>query len=161
MSGACETDNSPNWMTQPRARRAVRRAENPATKAGQIRAFWPDADAALGVGQSTKRSYKRPEEDAGITLGITDLTSYISHIRRRQRANRDAEAPTGQSVRSQTESIPAIPAERVSLMTPVPRDPAPKPPDDALAQAMRALSKPKMDIRKIHNNGDPEGRNLI
>lgn len=157
MSGACETDNSPNWITQPR----VRRAEKPATKAGQIRAFWPDVDAALGVGQSTKRSYKRLEEDAGITLGITDLTSFISRIPPRQRANRDAEAPTRQSVRSQTESILASSAERLTLMTPVASGRVPKPLDNPLAQAMRVLSKPRMDIRKIHNDGPPKGRNLI
>jgi hypothetical protein len=39
--------------------------------------------------------------------------------------------------------------------------PAQGQPNDPLAQAMRVLSKPKMDIRKIHNDGDPEGRNLI
>jgi hypothetical protein len=33
--------------------------------------------------------------------------------------------------------------------------------DDPLAQAMSVLSKPKLDIRKLHNDGDPEGRNLI
>ena len=38
---------------------------------------------------------------------------------------------------------------------------APAPEDDPLAQAKRVLSQPKLDIRKLHNDGDPEGRNLI
>jgi hypothetical protein len=36
------------------------------------------------------------EEDAGITLSITSLTSYISRIRRRLAAKRGPEASTGQ-----------------------------------------------------------------
>ena len=35
------------------------------------------------------------------------------------------------------------------------------PEHDPLAQAKRVLSQPKFDIRKLHNDGDPEGRNLI
>jgi hypothetical protein len=46
-------------------------------------------------------------------------------------------------------------------MAPASGSPVPNQFDDPLAQAMRVLSKPKMDIRKIHNDGDPEGRNLV
>jgi hypothetical protein len=38
---------------------------------------------------------------------------------------------------------------------------APAKRDDPLAQAMNVLSKPRLDIRKVHNDGDPDGRNLI
>jgi len=65
-------------------RLALRRAEKPATKAGQIRTLWPDIEAALGLGQSMKRICAWLAEDAGITLGVTSLTSYISRIRRRE-----------------------------------------------------------------------------
>jgi hypothetical protein len=30
-----------------------------------------------------------------------------------------------------------------------------------MAVARKALNKPRFDIRKIHADGDPEGRNLI
>ena len=77
------------------------------------------------------------EEDAGVSLSITSLTSYISRIRRRAKQ-------------------PAVPppagANDVA---------ASKAPEDPLAQAKRVLSQPKLDIRKLHNDGDPEGRNLI
>ena len=43
----------------------------------------------------------------------------------------------------------------------VPTDQFSEPYRDPLAQAMSFLSKPRLDIRKIHNDGDPEGRNLI
>ena len=161
MAGAHQAENSPNWMPQARARLARRRAEKPATKAGQIRALWPDIEAALGVGQSMKSICRWLEEDAGIILGVTSLTSYISRIRHREKADRCPDPPTAQQVRSETQSIRESSAALLSPMVPDANDPALKRPDDPLAQAMRVLSKPKMDIRMIHNDGDPEGRNLI
>jgi hypothetical protein len=161
VSGSRETDNSPNWMTHARTRLALRRAEKPATKAGQIRALWPDIEAALAVGQTIKSVCKWLEEDAGITLGVTSLTSNISRIRRRENANRFCEVPITQSVRSGAESIGTSGPAFASVMASASEDPAPNQFDDPLAQAMRVLSKPKMDIREVHNDGDPEGRNLI
>jgi hypothetical protein len=161
VSGSREIDNSVNWMAQARTRLAVRRAEKPATKAGQVRALWPDIEAALAVGQTIKSICKWLEEDAGITLGVTSLTSYISRIRRREKANRFLEVPAAQSVRSETESIRVSSAAHPPAMAQAAGSPAQGQPNDPLAQAMRVLSRPKMDIRKIHNDGDPEGRNLI
>jgi hypothetical protein len=161
VSGSREIDNSLSWMAQTRTRLALRRAEKPATKAGQIRALWPDIEAALAVGQTIKSICKWLEEDAGITLGVTSLTSYISRIRHRENANRFREVPTPQSVRSEPESIGTSSPAFASVMAPPSGGPVPNQFDDPLAQAMRVLSKPKMDIRKIHNDGDPEGRNLI
>ena len=77
---------------QARAQLALRRAEKPATKAGQIRSLWPDIEAALAVGQSMKNICAWLAEDAGITLGVTSLTSYVSRMRRRETANRLSEA---------------------------------------------------------------------
>jgi hypothetical protein len=148
-------------MARARTRLALRRSEKPATKAGQIRALWPEIEAALTVGQSVKSVCRWLGEDAGITLGVTSLTSYISRIRRREKANRQSDASTGQSVRAHTERLPE------PLSAPTSRPPAitgantATTREDPLAQAMRVLSRPKMDIRKIHNDGDPEGGNLI
>ena len=69
-----------------RSRLALRCAEKPATKAGQIKALWPEIDAALDRGQSMKSIRKWLEDEAGLRLGITSLTSYISRIRRREAA---------------------------------------------------------------------------
>ena len=84
MSGGHEANNSTDWAIQARFRLARRRAEKPATEAGQIRALWPDIEAALGLGQSMRTICAWLAEDAGITLGVTSLTSYISRIRRRE-----------------------------------------------------------------------------
>ena len=158
MPGAHDADSSPNWISQTRSRLTLRRSEKPATKAGQIRALWPDIDAAIAVGQTMKTICAWLAEDAGISLSVTSLTSYISRIRRREKANHHCEAQLAQPVRPDFGSVPTwrepgprhIPQIRVTQL-----------PDDPLAQAMRVLSRPKMDIRKIHNDGDPEGGNLI
>ena len=146
LTDAHELDKSENWIALVRSRLALRRAEKPATKAGQIRALWPEIEAALAGGQSMKSIRRWLEEDAGITLGLTSLTSYISRIRRRERANRRIEEPLSAHAPSST---------------PRPTSPATTPPEEPLALAMRALSKRAIDIREIHNDGDPHGRKLI
>jgi hypothetical protein len=90
------------------------------------------------------KSIRKWLEEAGVKLGITSLTSYISRIRRR--AKQPAVQPQ------------AGPNARLQVATQVT---SPAPEDDPLAQAKRVLSQPKLDIRKLHNDGDPEGRNLI
>ena len=88
MPGKDELMNSIDWAMQARTRLARRRAEKPATKSGQIRALWPDIEAALAVGQSMKTICTWLAEEAGITLGVTSLTSYVSRIRRRETQRR-------------------------------------------------------------------------
>lgn len=88
MSGGHDADNSTDWVMQTRSHLARRRTQKPATKAGQIRALWPDIEAALAVGQSMKSICAWLAEDAGITLGVTSLTSYVSRIRRREAVDR-------------------------------------------------------------------------
>ena len=163
MPGVYEPENSGTWIILARSRLAQRRAGKPATKAGQIRALWPEIDAALVGGQSMKSIRKWLEEDAGISVGITSLTSYISRLRRRERSNRRIDAPPVQSVREQTavESAQAPLSIRPPLSTPRQTSRASKPHDDPLAQAMHAISKRPIDIREIHNDGDPNGRKLI
>ena len=103
------------------------------------------------------------EEDAGISVGITSLTSYISRLRRRERSNRRIDAPPVRSVREQTavESAKAPLSQRPLVSTPRQISRANRLHDDPLAQAMQALSKRPIDIREIHNDGDPDGRKLI
>ncbi len=141
MRGSRHSETLLDWVTLARARFARHRNEKPATKAGQIRALWPDIEAALEGGQSMKSIRKWLEEDAGITLSITSLTSYISRIRRRLAAKGEQTLPgPSSSVASRAAASPE---------------------HDPLAQAKRVLSQPKFDIRKLHNDGDPQGRNLI
>jgi hypothetical protein len=104
-----DLDKSENWIALVRSRLALRRAEKPATKAGQIRAVWPEIEAALAGGQSMKSIRRWLEEDAGITLGLTSLTSYISRLRRRQASNWRIGASSEDSVRAQREVEPVLP----------------------------------------------------
>jgi hypothetical protein len=159
-----DTDDSPNWIGQTRSRLALRRSEKPATKAGQIRALWPDIEAALALGQTMKTICAWLAEDAGITLGVTSLTSYISRIRRREIreprvkaiADLEASAPLVKSAGQEPGLRPHPPAPS-SAKTGSPQEH----PNNPLAQAMKALSKPKLDIREVHGDGDPSGKNLI
>ena len=99
-----------------------------------------------------KSIHKWLQEDAGITLSLSSLTSYTSRIRRHL-AKRQAEA-NRQAVPSQAQSVIHPPvATQLSQRQLEQSDP--------LAQAKRVLSQPKLDIRKLHNDGDPEGSNLI
>jgi len=151
--GSRDWGTSSDWFSLARAAFARHRTEKPATKAGQIRALWPDIEAARAGGQSMKSIRKWLEEDAGITLSITSLTSYISRIRRHLKAKRSAEVASGQP------QAPPAPNVRSPVKSQVTAAAAPE--HDPLAQARRVLSQPKLDIRKLHNDGDPEGRNLI
>lgn len=161
MSGIHEPENPREWIARARVRLALRCAEKPATKAGQIKALWPEIETALDKGQSMKTVHKWLEEEAGLRLGITSLTSYISRIRRREAATmRRSETSVAQLVHPRTEPTLQFPPPSGPLAVRVPNRETPKP-DDPLAQAMSVLSKPRLDIRKIHNDGDPQGRNLI
>jgi hypothetical protein len=148
-----QAENSGNWVAQCRSRLALRRAEKPATKAGQIRALWPEIEAALRGGQSMKSIRKWLEEDAGITLSFASLTSYISRIRRREDSQ---PRPTVLAA-----PLVAAPSDGSTSATGSSREGRSKPLDDPLALAMRALSKPRLDIRELHGDGDPEFKNLI
>jgi hypothetical protein len=156
-------EKSGHWIILSRTRLAQRRAGKPATKAGQIRALWPEIDAALAGGQSMKSIRKWLEEDAGISVGITSLTSYIGRLRHRERSSCRIDAPPVQSVREQTvvESTQAPLSIRPPLSTPRQTSKASRLNEDPLAQAMHAISKRPVDIREIHNDGDPNGRKLI
>lgn len=47
MSGVHKPENPREWIARVRVRLASRRAEKPSTKAGQIKALWPEIEAAL------------------------------------------------------------------------------------------------------------------
>lgn len=145
------TDLSRNWITATRRRFTSRRAEKPATKAGQIRALWPEIQAALAEGQSVKTIRQWLEEDAGVTLSITSLTSYISRIRQRelrQNAAPRAIAREPQSDESTATSNCSSHTSNGSLC-------------DPLAPAMAVLHQRRFDIRELHGDGDPTDKNLI
>jgi hypothetical protein len=91
------------------------------------------------------------------------LTSYISRLRRQEHAGRRVEAPPLDFVRAETRREPVLavkPTRPLAANSPH-TNRLPLPPEDPLAQAMRAVSTPALDIRRIHNDGDPSGRKLV
>ena len=147
---------SRNWVTQARNRLAARREEKPVTKAGQIRALWREIEGALVDGQSL-RSIRDWLEEEGVTVSRATLSSYKRRFRRREEANRKTAAleaflrQTGAA--QQTQGL----AQEAS---PEPAREAGQSVRDPFAQARRALEK-TFDIRTIHGDGDPTGRNLV
>jgi len=156
-TGANDSDKrSGKWVTQTRNRLAVRREEKPVTKTGQIRALWREIEGALADGQSLK-SIRDWLEEEGVTVTRATLSSYKRRFRRREEANRKTEAleaflrQTCAAVQTPGHAQEASPEQPLVAGQPI-RDP--------FAQARRALEK-TFDIRIIHGDGDPAGRNLV
>jgi hypothetical protein len=100
------------------------------------------------------------EEDAGINLPISSLTSYISRIRRHEKSSRPVGTPAAPAVPLHTHAEPGTPA--LAALKPKNQPDTPDlSPHDPLAQAMGVLLKPRFDIRELHGDGDPRNKNLI
>src|SRR5271156_1936175 len=80
------------WITETRLRLAQRRGKKPATKAGQIRALWPEIRAAITDGQSLASIRQWLEEEGGVIVTVQSLGSYLTRIRRKELST--AAAPT-------------------------------------------------------------------
>ena len=90
------------WITETKDRLAQRRGKKPATKAGQLRALWPEIRAAKAEGQSLATIRQWLEEEAGIVLTVQSLGSYLTRIQRKERAT--PTAPTPPPVRALSKS---------------------------------------------------------
>ncbi len=164
---AMDNDQTKNrldeWIARARRHLATRRGEKPLTKAGQVRALWPEIQIALDDGQSA-RAIRGWLEDQGVVLTTDNLRTYISRIRRERRktaAQRFLEAAMPPSSPN-----PAATPQNASAGPPTPLSPVIRPivadrPPSPLAQAQEALAKRRFDIRKIHGDGDPSDRNLF
>lgn len=72
------------WTTESRKRLALRRGGKPATKAGQIRALWPEIRAAIAEGQTLANICQWLKEEAEILISVRSLGSYLTRIRRKE-----------------------------------------------------------------------------
>jgi hypothetical protein len=161
-----------NWIPETRNRLAQRRAKKPDTKAGQIWALWPEIRAALDDGQSFRSICDWLAEDAGITVSIPGLRSYVSRSRRKDSALRKTQAEdaflraalSAEKETPRTGARNAKPADRQVPTTGYSEQPVNEAdsPADPIAGAIRALDKARRrDIRDIHGDGDPSGKILI
>jgi hypothetical protein len=62
------TKPEPQWITETKRRLAQRRGKKPDTKSGQIRALWPEIQAAIAEGQSLKSIRQWLEEEGGVVV---------------------------------------------------------------------------------------------
>ncbi len=148
----------------------ARRAKKPDTKSGQIWALWPEIKVALGTTARASGRFRREwlTEDAGITVSVPGLRSYVSRSRRKEAVLRGAEAESAFLRAAISEEPQASSGGKRANST----SPTGNPPSKArrrqknqrtpMAGAIRALDKARRrDIRDIHGDGDPSGKNLI
>jgi hypothetical protein len=62
--------DSENWIGNARRRLAGWRVKKPETKAGQVRALWPEIEVALQDGQTLRSLRLWLEEEAGLALRL-------------------------------------------------------------------------------------------
>lgn len=150
------------WIARARQNLATRRGEKPLTKAGQLRAVWPEIQIALDDGQSLK-AIRGWLEEQGVVFTIDSLRTYVSRMRRERR--KKAAERFLDAAMATLSPVAAVPAEPPSV-APTPVSPASEPivaerTLGPLAQAQEALAKRRFDIRLIHGDGDPSDRNLF
>jgi hypothetical protein len=127
------------WIAETRQRLAQRRGKKPATKAGQIRALWPEIQAAIADGQSLASIRQWLEEEGGVVVTVQSLGSYLTRIRRKEQAK-----PIS----------PTQPAFQATLSESKPRPPAPHSPDN-----LRESTKKKRGFE--YPPGPPDESKLI
>ena len=127
------------WITETRHRLAQRRGKKPATKAGQIRALWPEIQAAIADGQSLASIRQWLEEEGAVVVTVQSLGSYLTRIRRKEQAK-----PIS----------PTQPASHPTLNESKPRRPASHSPDN-----LRESTKKKRGFE--YPPGPPDESKLI
>jgi hypothetical protein len=99
------------WITETRLRLAQRRGKKPATKSGQIRALWPEIRTAIADGQSLAGIRQWLEEEGGVIVTVQSLGSYLTRIRRKEKAT--AATPTPPLGQPLAEAkLPSAPSSR-------------------------------------------------
>ena len=99
------------WIAETRLRLAQRRGKKPATKSGQIRALWPEIRTAIADGQSLASIRQWLEEKGGIIVTVQSLGSYLTRIRRKEKAT--AATPTPPLAQPLAEAkLPSAPSSR-------------------------------------------------
>ena len=117
------------------------KTEKPRSKIAFFRGLYPEILATLSVGHTLRDIHQRLVKD-GVEVSYPLLRNYISRIRRER-------------------GRPAFVQNKQPARLPIPAARAPAVTEDPLANAMRALSKPRYDIREAMCDGDPTKKKLI
>jgi hypothetical protein len=95
------------WIAATTDRLAHRRGKKPATKAGQLRALWPEILAAKAEGQSLATIRQWLEEEGGIFVTtVQSLGPYLARIRRKERATPLMPTPQAPAPRNRVLATP-------------------------------------------------------
>jgi hypothetical protein len=130
-----DKDQHGDWITVARRRLAAKRGKKPDTKAAQIWALWPEIRLALAEGQRIRTISDWLREEAEIQVTPDTLRSYIGRCRRKERLGSIA------------------PGRQVGTEKLADHDP--------MTVAREVLNRSRLDIRQLHNDGDPSKQNLI
>ncbi len=117
------------------------KTEEPRSKMAFFRGLYSEIVATRSVGHTLKDIHQRLVKD-GVDISYPLLRNYINRIRRER----------SRSVFAQKRPAPTLP---------VAPSRTPAVPEDPLANAMKALSKPRYDIRQAMCDGDPTKKKLI
>jgi len=116
--------------------------EKPPSQIAFFRALYPEITATLRAGHTLKAIHQRLVED-GVEVSYSLLRSYVSRIRREQ-------APAARAPQSWKLPLPPVTTGRTTTVT-----------EDPLANAMRALSKPRYSVKEAMCDGDPSKKKLV
>jgi hypothetical protein len=122
---------------------------------------------ALADGQTIKSIRLWLEEEGDVIVTPGSLRSYVRRCRRKEGGRRAAEdtAPThanfNKTIPPKAQVFAALSPTVVSLRTTSESPAQASLAHDPMAIAREALNKPRFDIRKVHNDGDATGQNLI
>jgi hypothetical protein len=117
------------------------KTEKPRSKIAFFRGLYPEIVATLSTGHTLRDIHRRLVED-GVEISYPLLRNYINRIRRE---------------RARSPFVQKRPAPRL----PVAPERTPAATEDPLANAMKALNKPRYDIRQAMCDGDPTKKKLI
>jgi hypothetical protein len=116
--------------------------EKPLSKISFFRALYPEITAALRVGHTLREIHRRLVKD-GVEVTYPLLRNYVNRIRREK-------TPFARLPQSKQSFLPPPTATRTPTVT-----------EDPLANAMRALSKPRYSVRDAMCDGDPSKKKLV
>jgi len=117
------------------------KVEKPRSKIALLRGLYPEITAVLRMGHSQLDIHQRLVRD-GIDISYPLLRNYLSRLRRETSRSSFAQHSQPFTVTAPTKKVPAGR-------------------EDPLASAMRALSKPRYEIREAMCDGDPTKKKLI
>lgn len=106
-----------------------------------LRGLYPEIAATMQIGHTLKDIHQRLVEDR-VEVSYTVFLSYLSRIRRERTHSPFVQNRQPPTLRAPAEKAPAVR-------------------EDPLASAMRALSKPRYDIREAMCDGDPTKKKLF